>query len=255
MRKIYNLIILSFFAFGVNAQTQPFGDIDIADLKLTACDFEKDAHAEVLFDKTLIYYKYTTVVMEYHKRIKIFNEKSNDVAKVRIEYYGAHGDEIVSEIQAETINLNHNTIEYTPVDKSLIYTEDVNKVMKAVVFTFPNLKPGSVVEFKYKWSSPHHSRNFPDWVCQEDIPVRYSEFKGELSNDYTFKFIKRINQKLKKDTSYYTNGKNVNQGETYIWALDSIHSFKAEPFMNSDRSNLQHVSFQVTGSYELYPSQ
>ena len=245
MKCAYTLFFLLFLCIATNAQVQPFGTVDTADLKLTSCNFEKDANAMVLCDRALVYYKYSTVVMEYHKRIKIFNDKGNDAAKVRIEYYGAHNDETISDLKAQTINLTNNTIEYTPVDKSQIYTQNVDKDTKAIVFTFPNIKPGSIVEFKYKWSTPY-AGNFPQWTFQEAIPVRYSELKSEFSRDYTFKFIKRVYQKMAVDTSYFTNGKNINQGKTFIWALNNIHSFKEEPYTGSTNDNTEHLLIQVS---------
>ena len=35
---------------------QAFGKVDKADLEMKACDFEKDANAEVLFDKGEVYF-------------------------------------------------------------------------------------------------------------------------------------------------------------------------------------------------------
>lgn len=256
MNRIFTLICLCSFACSAKAQSQnaaamqPYGQVNQADFDVKQCSFEKDANAEVLFENVHVYYKYSTVVMEYHKRIKIFNDKGYDAAKVRIEYYGRHNDETVSDLQAETINSNGGAAEYTPVDKSIIFTQNVDKDTKAITFTFPNLKPGSIVEYKYKWSSPYPG-NFPDWKFQGDFPVRHGQFKAEFSKDYTFRYIWRIHQKITRDTDYFTNGKNVNQGMTHIWALDSIRSLKDEPFMTPEQENEEHILFQVTGYYEM----
>jgi hypothetical protein len=239
---------LSLIASGAKAQVRGFGNIDTADLRLTSCNFEKDANAMVLFDEAKVYYKFSTVVMERHKRIKIFNDKGKDEAKVRIEYYGKNHNEQISEIEAQTINLNNNAVEYAPVDKTLIYTQDVDKDKKAVIFTFSNVKPGSVVEFKYKWSTPY-AGNFPNWFFQADIPTRYSEFQSDFSKDYTFKFIKTLHQKLTRDTAFFKNGKNYNQGRIYIWALSNVHSMRDEPYMTSTGENIQSILFQVSSPY------
>ena len=89
---------------------QPFGKVDTADLTLKQCDFEKDANAMVLFDQAKSHYRFSSIIIERHKRIKIFNDKGKDVAKVRIEYYGVHNDESVSDLEAQTINLTNVTI-------------------------------------------------------------------------------------------------------------------------------------------------
>ncbi|HTD98774.1 MAG TPA: DUF3857 domain-containing protein [Mucilaginibacter sp.] len=245
MKIFFTLIILSFATLILKGQTQPFGKIDTADLKLTTCDFEKDANAMVLFDKAQVYYKYSTIIMLRHKRIKIFNDNGKDAAKVRIEFDGAHNDESISDIKAQTINLEHNSITYIPVDKSLIYKQDIDKESKAIIFTFPNVKPGSVIEFSYKWSTPY-AGNFPNWFFQSDIPARYSEFQGDFNNDYTFKIIRKVYQKLAKDTSIFLNGKNDNQGKRFIWALSNVHTLKEEPYMTPLKENIQGILFQVS---------
>jgi hypothetical protein len=68
---------LNLIGLCAGAQTQPFGTIDVSDLKMTSCDFEKGAHAEVLFDAADIYYDDRGAAMDQHKRVKIFNEKAN----------------------------------------------------------------------------------------------------------------------------------------------------------------------------------
>jgi hypothetical protein len=62
VKKLFILITLLTIFSSTNAQTWGFGNIDTADLRITRCDFEKDANAEVLFDKAYVYYKYSTVV-------------------------------------------------------------------------------------------------------------------------------------------------------------------------------------------------
>ncbi len=63
----------------VTPSTQPYGKIDKADLEMTSCDFEKDANAEVLFDKADVYFDdRLNVILERHVRIKIFNDNGKD---------------------------------------------------------------------------------------------------------------------------------------------------------------------------------
>lgn len=59
MNRTFTLLIGVLLTYCANAQTnksavkseQPYGVIDTADLTMKQCDFEKDANAEVLFDK------------------------------------------------------------------------------------------------------------------------------------------------------------------------------------------------------------
>jgi hypothetical protein len=61
MNKFLRILTLCLITTAVRAQ-QPvsldreYGKIDQADLEMKACDFEKDANAEVLIDKGSLYY-------------------------------------------------------------------------------------------------------------------------------------------------------------------------------------------------------
>src|SRR5882762_8862849 len=76
MNKLFTLLFLGLSVFSAKAQTpaplptaQAFGKIDKADLEMKACSFEKDANAEVLFDKGEVYFDQSyNIVTEKHKR-------------------------------------------------------------------------------------------------------------------------------------------------------------------------------------------
>ena len=153
MNKIFTLLFVGLLALTAKAQTpapvptaQAFGKIDKADLELKACDFEKDANAEILFDKGEVYFDQTyNIVTERHKRIKIFNDNGKSEANIRIEYYSANRTEYVTGLQAQTINSNNGAVEIIKVDKKQIFTEVIDKYRSSMVFSFPNVKPGSVL--------------------------------------------------------------------------------------------------------------
>jgi hypothetical protein len=224
------------------AQTRGFGNIDTADLKMTTCDFEKGANAMVLFDKGEINHNTAfSLIMLRHKRIKIFNDKGKEEASIHIEFL-AHGDELVQDVEAETINLNNHTIEYTPVDKKLIYTQKIDKNRKEIVFTFPNVKAGSIVEYQYKWRTPY-SNNYPQWIFQSTVPTRYSEFR-EGPRGGLHSIIKKGNIPLLKDTSFYIDEKDHKAGSYHLWTLSNVHSIKEEPYMTPMEDNVQMLLFQ-----------
>src|SRR5882672_5994237 len=147
MNRIFTLFLLGCMAVAAKAQTpapvptaQAFGKVDKADLELKACDFEKDANAEILFDKAEIYFDQTyNIVTERHKRIKVFNDNGKSEANIRIEYYSANRIEYITGLQAQTINATNGAVEILKVDKKQIFTEAVDKYYSAMVFSFPNV--------------------------------------------------------------------------------------------------------------------
>src|SRR5258708_5405886 len=103
--------------------TQPYGVIDTADLKITTCDFEPGASAEILFDKGIISFE-SGRSMQRHIRIKILNDFGKGNANIRFVYHHKFLEgKGITGLEAETINLENNTIIFTPVDKHDIHIE------------------------------------------------------------------------------------------------------------------------------------
>jgi len=228
---------------------QPYGKVDIADLEMKACDFEKDANAMVLFDKGDVYYDYDfNLVMERHKRIKIFNDNGKNEANIRIEYISGGRLEYITDIQAETININNGKAEITKLDKKSIYTQMIDKSTSAYVFSFPNIKPGSIIEYKYKWAT-NYLPNFPSWRFQSNIPTRYSELDTAIPDVLYFKQQGRINTPFAIDKSSSDSrsiGSYSYNLEKRQRALVNVPSLNSEPYMRSMVDNLQSLTFQLT---------
>ncbi|MET3978196.1 hypothetical protein ABIB62_000764 [Mucilaginibacter sp. UYP25] len=260
MYKTITCLLLCLSASFANAQTTPtvnrtpaFGKVDVADLELKACDFESGATAEILFDKGDAYYDGNLdLAMERHKRIKIFNANAKNNGDIRIEYIGGNHLEFITGIQAQTINLVDGKPEITKLDKKLIFTEQIDKNRTAIVFSMPNVKAGSVIEYKYIWHTNSIS-NFPDWYFQDKLPTRYSQLSAAIPDIFYFKQKTNINQALAK-YSNKSEGRSLGTGsdvityslETNVRALENVPSLPDEPYMTSNSDNLQSIVYQLT---------
>jgi hypothetical protein len=250
---LLSALLLSFACLAQSPNVTPaheFGKIDMADLQLKECEFEKDANAMVLFDMANIYFdQQFNVVMERHKRIKIFNDKGKDEANIRIPFYGASRAENITNIQVQTINENNGKPEITKIDRKLIYTQNIDKYRSVIIFSFPNVKAGSVIEFKYTFQNVANY-HLPDWYFQGNIPVRYSEVITETPEELVYRPQLRIHQTYAKNSSASgslnvgTGGSTVNT-DIRTRALANIPSLHDEPFMSSRVDNLESAFFQL----------
>jgi hypothetical protein len=216
----------------LKGQTRGFGNIDTADLKLTECDFEKDANAMVLFNTCTVHYTFGSMLIEHHKRLKIFNSRANELGDLSIEFANNSEIESIKDLKAETINLNQGKIEITKLDKKAIYKQKVDKWISRYTFSFPSIKAGSVLEYSYS-EQLNYTYSMPDWNFQGKLPVRYSEFKITVPNGYTFKPQLHVSQELVINTDT-------------LLAMSNIHSLSKEPYMDSYTDNLQSASFVFT---------
>ncbi|WDF55327.1 DUF3857 domain-containing protein [Mucilaginibacter sp. KACC 22063] len=256
MRATLPLLICALAQLSSYAQTpnpiQAFGKIDKADLELKSCEFEKDANAMVLFEKaTVSYDNNLNVIVEEHRRIKIFNDNGKNEANIKIEYDGGNKFENITGLQAETINLNNDKVEITKVEKAQIFTQVVDKVQNLLTFTFPNVKPGSVIEYKYKRTINSY-RYIPAWYFQSNIPTKYSELITEIPDWISFRTPLHLTQDFVKNTRSSSSGTIGSGPDAFNYyndikdmALENVHSLPDEPYMSSSIDNLEGISFEL----------
>ncbi len=193
----------------------------------------------VLFDVAKVTYNNSyRIVVNQHRRIKIFNTEGISAADMRIEYWGGGHDEVIKNIEAATYNLVNGKIERVVLDKTQMVNIKVDKQRRAIVFVFPNIKPGSVIEYRYTLQTAH-VYNYPNWSFQRSIPVRYSEIDGSFEDVFNFNIVKKITQKLAIDSAV-----KVKSGSRHIWAMKNIPAFRLEPYMHSIEDNVQSIYFK-----------
>ena len=107
---------------------------------------------------------YTT---DYYSRIKIFTNTGLDEGNVEIIHLA---DEILSNINAITYNLDSDsTIEETPISKDNILVSNINDTYKKTILTLPNVKKGSIIEYRYSMTS--RNIEIPDWYFQPVLKI------------------------------------------------------------------------------------
>jgi len=231
------LILLSVFCFNVRGQSGPsaelYGKVDTADLKMTSCDFEPDANAEILFDRGVFGSQDGFSAIERHTRIKIFNDFGKNKANIKLIYYvnpKSYFADGIAGLEAETINLVEGRIKVIPVDKTQIFTQTLGNGFSAVMFTFPEVRAGSIVEWRYKTLRPSV------WFFQSDIPTRYSEVELDRIEHQYLRFVSYVTQPYVKDTGAGTE-------DIQVKALQNVHSAPQESYMGPLRDRLQRIEF------------
>ncbi len=245
MNKFFATVFLTALFFAAAAQNtstiKPYGKVDRAELDLKQCDFEPDANAEVLFDGGYVYFDENQLspklVFDRHTRIKIFNDNGKDYANVRIEYFSGGYIQNVSRIDAETINEENGKIVISKVDKSQIFDKPIDHLFSSVTFTFPNVKPGSILEYHYIIVSKTPSA-YPTWYFQSNMPTKYSEISATIPDVVHYKNYAHI------IPPYVKLERDANQQVTLL-AMANLSSVQAEPFMTTERDNMQVLNTEL----------
>lgn len=258
-------IIFSFFVvFGainnINllAQTNNFryGKITKEEIDLKSYPSDKEAEAVVLFDIGTSYFVNTDnnfdVYFERKTKIKILSNAGLDYARIEIPFYqeGQIYEKIV-DLEASTYNFEDGRINITKLDLKNCYDEKLNESWNLKKFAMPDVKEGSIIEFKYKLISPYRF-NLRDWEFQWRIPVIYSEYIVKIVPFYEYSFILQGTNKLDVQTSFVETGLKNSIGGVeyktmvYKFGMNKVPAFRDEEFITSKQDYIIKLDFQLS---------
>ena len=228
----------------VNAQPIPkFGEIDTAEMQLNRCEFDPEAPAVVLFDNGEFYCNIvynspfpTQILNERHVRIKILNDKGLDAANVHIRYYSFKGEERVIGIAAQTYNMDETgKITVTKLDKKLIYNKEINKRFSETVFTLPDVKAGSIIEYKYTISGSDDGR----WYFQQEYPVQLSKYTLNFPNELEMTLMPSCTLPYTRDVER-RSGRDVQ-----VISMRNVPGLRNEPYISCREDFLQRADARI----------
>jgi hypothetical protein len=254
MKKLLHFsvgIIISLSIYGQKNKNKDsnipaFGKVEKADLEMKECDFDKKAEAMVLFDKGQLNFIVDQIDLEQHVRIKILSDKGKDRADIHLRYYNWKNEEEIKDISAQVYNLDPSgNIVVTKIDKKQIFEKQINKRYAEKVFTFPEVKPGSIIEYKFK----HTGIGWHDWYFQQSIPVKYSEFTFDYPNEVEFSFLPKCY------LPYEQNTQSKNNRTVRFFSMSNVPALRDEPYILNDEDYLQKieskpVALNVNGTRE-----
>ncbi len=271
VRKInFTMLVFALSIFMANGQkySKEFGKIGQSEVDLKEYALDKDAEAVVLFDIGKSRFEQTEnffdIVFEKATRIKILSEAGIKWAEIEIPF-AKEGDiyEKVYDIEAVSYNFENGNLNKTILDASNIYDEKINEYWKVKKFAIPNVKVGSIIEYRYKIKSKNKF-NLRDWEFQWKIPVVYSEYITKMIPflEYTFmlqgsnKFDIQESYEDKGIPRYYgpprgTNGDNSFYDMVYKFGMKNVPAFGDEEFITSINDYIIKVDFQLSKIYRM----
>lgn len=246
MRKPITVLSALLLCLQLAAQKNPkdvpdFGNVEKPDLEMKNCDFDNNAEAMVLFDVAELYCSITHtgvyLDLERHVRIKILKDKGRDQSDIHIKYYSYAGSglETIKNLTAQTYNLDASgNIVVTKVEKKQIFEKKLNKKYSEQVFTFPEVKAGSIIEFKYK----HTNTDFVNWYFQRAIPVRYSRYRIDFPNEIEMRAAPLCS------LPYDAKRDQKSTREIQHFSMKDIPALRDEPYISSPDDYLQRIEIR-----------
>lgn len=175
--------------------------------------------------------------LETYIKIKILNPNGFRYAQEKLRFSSTNYNDNVTINRAQTLNFENGSIQVTEVKNSDILSNKIDENTKEITLIFPNVKVGSIIEYKITRRASHDLWSTP-WYFQHDIPSLYSFLK--LKNVSYYDYISLIaGERISKK---YANQKGLKE-----WELINIPSTKTYTFIYNvndfrDRLSLQYNS-------------
>ena len=220
-----------------------FRKVTKEELQETECSIDKSAHAAYLykFRKTYVDFQTGGLITEVHERIKIYD-------KVGLSY-GVHaislfGSQEISSLKAYTYNLVDDAIKEVKFKKDGMFETPVTRNIKQTKLSFPEVREGAIIEYKYKVVSPYYY-NIDEIVLQHDIPIKKLESLVRIRS--FMKVNKRYKGKMfKQPIITKTTDPLSGFGATEIlFKLEDVPALKKEPFVANMNNYRAGMEFEV----------
>lgn len=270
---LFSLLFLTFISHSQDFNPK-WGKVSKEELQLDLCTFDSTANAMVLSKTGFLTFNYSNdkgwqYEIDVVKRIKIFNTDGKSEANVSLKVYdpitGSSREEITS-LKGFTYNLDGNKIDKTKLENDMIFETRLNDYRSETSFAMPNVKEGSVIEFRFSLRSDYIS-NLYEWHIQEDIPVSYINYAFTIPEFFTYNhsFVGNVvsieKDKRKKNESftykYMHNepGAAPTQRQGTISSVSEyqeivcrgIPALRNEPMMNNKSNQISRIESQLVG--------
>ncbi len=266
--------IAAFLITGFSAEAQKYelGEVTKEQLEEKTHPGDPSAPAAILFSKGQTYMVYSDqngfdLVTEVDMKIKVYTKEGYEWANKEIPYYFTSGaKETVDVSKAVTYNLVDGAVKKTKLKGEGEFDEQVNKYWKQKKIVMPDVKEGSIIEYRYTVRSPFIEK-FPYWQFQESIPVNHSEyttkipeyymyntnFRGYLAPKVTKTSANRSITMTSKErsgayvskTTFSTDKIDYNEAQV-VFALENLPAMKDESFVNNILNYTSGVEHELT---------
>ena len=275
IKKSSLLVVLFILTINtITAQEFDFGKVSVEELQEKMHPIDSTANAAYLYKNRVSYFKYDNangfeLVTEVFERVKIYNKDGYDFATKAISLYKASqgNRERVMGLKAVTYNIVDGDIEETKLKKDGIFESELSEFYEETKFTMPNIKDGSVIEYKYRINSPF-IYNVDEYIFQHSIPANKIEASFSSPEYYNFKLnskgylgiypkVTRVNSGITiKSKSRQTIGATVSTNfnsdkidffeNKHIYNLANIPALKEEPYINNINNYRAAVKYELS---------
>ncbi|MBL4604508.1 MAG: DUF3857 domain-containing protein [Flavobacteriaceae bacterium] len=255
MKKIYIVFLLmTGICFSQSGDLGSFklGQTTIKEVKMKVYDKDSTAVAVVLLEKGNTYHdesgRNLNLITDYYVRIKILKKEGFAKATVTVPWYKK---EKIKDLRGVTYSLSETgAMIANKMQEASVFRKKINKNFSEVRFTLPNIKVGSVIEYRYSLHSEYYE-NLNDWVFQSDIPKVESRYDSSILANWKYNI--RLNGYLKLDIDNPSvkklcvsiPGLGGGQCIKLSYAMFNVPAFKKEKHLSSRKNYTARLIFDL----------
>ncbi|WP_299251600.1 DUF3857 domain-containing protein [uncultured Aquimarina sp.] len=255
-RSFFSVFFLLLYFSSISQENYNYKSLVVSQTDLKGTRYEKDTTANAFY----IYEKGFSrienggnynLLTDYSGKIKILNKEGFEKSTIEVLLYrNKNRKEIFRNLIAYTHNLENGKIIKTKLGEDNIYKEKYDEHYTLVKFTFPNVKPGSVITYSYQTESPFIF-NFKGWEFQDDIPKMYSECIADLPGNYVYNIrlvgslkLDVEESSIKKECIELSNSASADCSHNQ-YIMKDIPAFKKEKFMTAKKNYFSRVEYEL----------
>ncbi len=242
--------------------SEEYGKITQHEASMTEYEADPEAEALVIYDIGTNYFlnhegQGVLLHMERKTKIKILKAAGTKYANIEIPYY-INGERIesVQDIEAIVYNYDNGKLTKTPLNTKKIFEEKVNNNTSVLKIAFPDVREGSIIEYKYQIVSPFfvHMRK---WEFQQKIPVIHSKLIYRAIPYYEYTYLARGINKF-DEYNFVENPHEIRLGSLickeviFTFGMNKLPAFRDEEFISSEEDFMKALNFQLSKIY--YPT-
>lgn len=271
-----SILLLLFLSINLFSQNTELGKVTKSELEEKFYPNDSSAVAAILFNKGKVSFNLDgafEMITEVEVKIKIYKKDGYKWANEQIPFYvGNSLVETVTFSNAVTYNLVNNEIELTKAKAENQFTEERNKYFKIKKLTMPNVKEGSIIEYKYTIKTPYFA-SIRDWQFQKRIPVKYSQLTTDIPeylfynvhsigsfvfNETKDKLSRFLSTNIQRSSWEYQSRSMVNPyrhkvdqmsylDNRTVYSLENIPAIKEELFVNNINNYASAIEHEISG--------
>lgn len=256
--RITVLILFLFISTCAFSQKYNLGKVTVAELAEKTHPIDSSAAAAFLFKTGKVSFELSSegrfnLVQEVKSKIKIYKKTGYDYATIEIPYYTGGATVRVLFDDAATFNLVDGKVERTKLKSDGEFQEKINENYSKKTITLPNVKEGSVIEYRYTMKTPYYTL-FPEWYFQYEIPVNKIQYEVYIPQYFIYKrFVKGfININTSSEEAIISASGDYNNSKVTYTASD-IKAIKPEGYVSNMDNYTSTIQYELASTN--FPSQ